>query len=258
MAHADILDDRESLRSPLLGSVIFHAALFGSFVLYTWWVDTHTGFFGKQEPLGGGSVGISAVKSIPLPSRSGATNPLANDTESRVPTPEKQEARKRHVEPEKDAVQLKSKRAIEKPSPREENQQRFHAQKVEPNQVTSSVGQALVTRMIQKTGSGGVGANTNSALGNRFGWYLDLVKQRIAEKWDTTQLDARVQSAPIAIVVFEIRQDGSVSNVGTMQSSGIPALDYSAQRAITEAAPFPSLPGGYSTAPMEIWFQLKR
>ncbi len=258
MPHADILDERESLRSPLLGSVVFHVAVFASFFVYGWWARTHTGMFGSPEPLGGGSVGISAVTTIPLPARAGIANPLANDTPSRVPVPEKPEVRKREPAPDKDAVSLKSKSEPRKPSRIEQNRQRFHAQPVQPNQVTSSVGQALVTRMIQKQGAGGIGANTNSALGNQFGWYLDLVKQRIAQKWDTTQVDPRVSTAPAVVIDFEIRQDGSISAVRLFQSSGIPAVDYSAQRAILDAAPFPALPGGYSSAPMEILFQLRR
>ena len=45
-----------------------------------------------------------------------------------------------------------------------------------------------------------------------------------------------------------------------VQSSGSVALDYSAQRAITEAAPFEPLPAAYdgSSATIEFWFQLKR
>lgn len=258
MPHADILDQRESLRSPLAGSVLFHAAVFASFFVYGWWARTHTGMFGSPQPLGGGSVGISAVRTIPLPSRAGATNPLANDTPSRVPVPAKPEVHKKQPAPDKDAIALKSKSEPKKPSRVEQNLQRYHAQPVQPNQVTSTVGQALVTRMVQKQGSGGIGANSNSALGNQFGWYLDLVKQRIAQKWDTTQVDSRLSSAPPVILDFDIRQDGSISGVRLFQSSGIPAVDYSAQRAIMDAAPFPNLPGGYSSAPMEILFQLRR
>ena len=258
MAHQDILDERDSLRGPVFGSVLFHVAVFSSFFVYAWWAKTHTGLFGSPEPLGGGSVGITAVQAIPLPTRAGATNPLANDTVSRVPTPEKIQPKKQAPPPDKDAVALKSNKQPKELSRVEQNRQRYHPEPVAPNQVTSTVGQTLVTRMVQKQGSGGIGANTNSALGNQFGWYLDLVKQRIAQHWDTTQVDSRVSSAPPAAIDFEIRQDGSISGIRVMQSSGMPAVDYSAQRAILEAAPFPNLPGGFSSAPMEILFQLRR
>jgi protein TonB len=85
-----------------------------------------------------------------------------------------------------------------------------------------------------------------------------LVKQRIAQRWDTGQVDGRVQTAPPVIADFDISRDGNVTNLRIIQSSGLPALDFSAQRAILQAAPFPALPGGYSSSPMEILFQLKR
>jgi protein TonB len=258
MPHADILDEQESLRGFVAKSVIVHAAVFVSFFAYGWWAKTHTGLFGSPQPLGGGAVGIEAVRSIPLPGRSGNINPLANDTQSQVPVPEKVQPKPRQTVEDKDAIALQEKKKPKKVSKIEQERQRFHPQPVLPNQVTSTLGQALVTRMVQKQGSGGIGANTNSALGNQFGWYLDLVKQRIAQKWDTTQVDARVSSAPPVVLDFEIRQDGSISGIRTMQSSGNPAVDFSAQRAILQAAPFPNLPGGYSSAPMEILFQLRR
>jgi protein TonB len=258
MPHADILDEQESLRGFVVKSILFHAVFFLSFFAYGWWVKTHAGMFGSPQPLGGGAVGIEAVRSIPLPGRSGNINPLANDTQSQVPVPERVQPKPRREAEDKDAIALQEKKRLRKEAKIQQERQRFHPQPVLPNQVTSTVGQALVTRMVQKQGSGGIGANTNSALGNQFGWYLDLVKQRIAQKWDTTQVDARVSSAPPVVLDFDIHQDGSISAIRIMQSSGNPEVDFSAQRAILQAAPFPNLPGGYSSAPMEILFQLRR
>ncbi|MGH9595025.1 MAG: TonB family protein, partial [Bryobacteraceae bacterium] len=187
-------------------------------------------------------------------------NPLAHETESQVPTPVKPEPKKKAEVPDKDAIPLlKQKKPEKKPSHVERTvPERYHPRQLLPNQVTSSEGQRLITNMLAKKGSGGIGANTNTALGNQFGWYLDLVKQRIAQKWDTSQVDAGLQTAPPVIVDFDINRDGSVSSVRIVQRSGVPAVDYSAQRAISEASPFPALPGGYSSSPMEIVFQLKR
>jgi TonB family protein len=62
------------------------------------------------------------------------------------------------------------------------------------------------------------------------------------------------------IVTFEIQSSGSIGTVKILQGSGNRTLDYSAQRAIYEAAPFPPLPQGYerTSANIEIWFTLKR
>jgi len=260
MSHADILDDRDSFRTPILGSLILHVCLFALIPLYAWYQATYSARFGSQSPVGGGSVGIDVSKTIQLPRPRGEINPLAHETESQVPSPVKPEPKKKVEAPDKDAVPLlKQKKAEAKPSrPERTVPERYHPRAVLPDQVTSSEGQRLITNMLAKQGSGGIGANTNSALGNQFGWYLDLVKQRIAQKWDTSQVDPRLQTAPPVIVDFDILRDGSVSNVRIIQRSGASDLDYSAQRAISAASPFPALPGGYSSSPMEIVFQLKR
>jgi protein TonB len=114
--------------------------------------------------------------------------------------------------------------------------------------------------LIGQPGSGGIGVGQGSPFGNRYGYYVDLLRQRVAQKWRTGDVDARIRTAPPAIVTFTIRRDGSVSSVRVVQTSGNLALDLSAQRAIAEAAPFPPLPTGYerNDVPIEFWFELKR
>jgi len=104
-----------------------------------------------------------------------------------------------------------------------------------------------------------VGVGTNSVLGNRFGAYADLVAQRVTEKWQTSGL-LGLHIAPEVIVTFDILRDGSIRNVQIAQRSGNSNLDYSAQRAVLDAAPFPPLPPGYegNAANVELHFQLQR
>lgn len=55
-------------------------------------------------------------------------------------------------------------------------------------------------------------------------------------------------------------RDGSVRNVSLLQTSGISTLDYSVQRAISDASPFPPIPPGFDKDHMrvEFTFELKR
>jgi protein TonB len=114
--------------------------------------------------------------------------------------------------------------------------------------------------MIGMTGSGGIGVGTGSPFGSRFGYYVDLLRQRVGEKWRTTDVDPRVQTAPPVVVTFTIHRNGSVSGVRIAQRSGNAVLDTSAQRAIYDAAPLPPLPAGFErdSATIEFWFQLRR
>lgn len=256
----DVLEGSESLRRALLLSMVAHAAAFSLMAYYS-----HAGTqgrvqWGNPHPLGGGTaVGVTTVKQIPLPVRTGAANPLANDTESRVPLPPKPQAEKARA-PEPDAITIRGRQRQPQPAqPRQYAQYRPGSER--PNQLYSSSGQALSSPMFgAQTGAGGVGIGPGGAFGSRFGWYRDLLEQRVAQKWRTEDVDARLQTAPAVIVTFDILRDGSIRNVRILQRSGYSSLDYSAQRAVYEAAPFPGLPQGYErpSAQIEIWFQLKR
>ena len=65
---------------------------------------------------------------------------------------------------------------------------------------------------------------------------------------------------PMAVITFDIQRDGSVRNPQIAQRSGNSELDYSALRAVTDAAPFPPLPPQYggSSAHVELRFQLQQ
>jgi protein TonB len=262
MPHADILDQADSLNKPLLGSVALHAAVFGTLLLWGVVLSGPHETWGEANSGGQGSIAINVVNKIPLPSRRGLVNPLANDTESAVPTPPPAAKPKKLAPPEEpDAIPIKS-RTHPKPSEvsRSASNNWRAKQPDRPNQLYSAAGPALVSPMMGQTGSGGVGVGQGSPFGNRFGNYVMILRQRVAEKWHTGDVDPRIRSAPTAIVTFDLMRDGSVRNVRVAQGSGNSALDYSAQRAIYDATPFPPLPAGYekNDATVEFWFELRR
>lgn len=260
-ARVDILAERETLRKPLLASAGLHAAIIAALVVQGVMLDRPRELWGDPSSLGGGSVGITPVSQIPLPSRGGPLNPLARDTESQVPEPPaaKKQAKRAAVEAEaavvikgrtsRPASQTTGSAAATRLPPRDA-----------PNQVFSSTGQALSSPMVAQTGSGGVGLGPGGAFGNRFGYYRDLLEQAVARRWRTSDVDPRLRTAPPVIVTFIIRRNGSIADLRIEQSSGDRTLDYSALRAIYEASPFPPLPAGYerNEAKIEFWFQLKR
>jgi periplasmic protein TonB len=262
VGHVDTLEQQESFFRPLVVSAVMHAGLFSFIAVSTYLGLQGRVLWGTPQAIGGGAVGIQAVKQLPMPVRTGAANPLANDTESRVPQPPKPEPKKAKP-PEPDAIPIKGREILRKPTyTRSQQYSQYHPAQERPNQLYSDKGQALSSTMFGGgvQGSGGVGMNPGSAFGNRFGWYRDLLSERVAQKWHTEDVDPRIQTLPVAIVTFEIARNGSISNVRLLQGSGNAAMDRSAERAIYEAGPFPPLPQGYerSSANIEFWFQLKR
>jgi TonB family protein len=97
-------------------------------------------------------------------------------------------------------------------------------------------------------------------LGNRFPGYAQQIQELIARKWRTGDVDPNLQSAPTVIATFDLMRDGTTRNIKLLQRSGILSLDFSVQRAIQDASPFPPIPAGYDkdSVPVEFWFVLKR
>src|ERR1700691_6292523 len=83
--HADILDQRESLGGPLVQSLLLHAAIAGALIVSSITFKHSHEVWGSANTSAGTAVAINSVKSIPLPSRAGKINPVANDSESQVP-----------------------------------------------------------------------------------------------------------------------------------------------------------------------------
>jgi protein TonB len=141
--------------------------------------------------------------------------------------------------PNKEAFEIPDRRIrpAERPMVRQQYQQ-----PAPPNQVYSRAPQAVSSPMYgMQSGSGQVGIGPNSPLGDRLGWYAELIRQRIAQNWQTNGLDARAQNSP-AVVSFIILRDGSVRSPQVVQSSGNPNIDNTALRAVYGASQLPPLP----------------
>jgi len=259
--HVDILDEPEPLKGPLAGSIALHLSVALALTLVSI-IGGRREYWGDRNSGGGSAMIVGVVGQVPLPSHGGPVNPVANDTKSEVPEPKPDKVQQTKVkEPEPDALPLPSRTAPKKPSRKESSLNTYRLKQIDrPNQLYSPEGQALSTPMVGMAGSGGVGVGRGSPFGDRFGWYVDMLKQRVAQKWRTSDVDPRIRSAPPAILTFNIRRDGSISGVRVEQTSGNLALDLSAQRAVADSAPFPPLPAGFdrNEVSIEFWFQLQR
>jgi TonB family protein len=262
MAHADILDQHDSLRGPFTGALALHIAVIGGLAVYTFLLG-HREAFGDPNA-GGAAVGISVTKSIPLP-HTGPENPVAHDTQSQVPQePAKQEKAKREPPPPKNAVELKSRtakqlRAKVQPQPQPHHFKSFD--ELDPNKIKSQQAPAVSNPLFSEmAGAGRVGTGANTTLGSRFGAYSELIQERVTQHWRTGDVDASIRTAPQVVVNFEILRNGSIGAVRIVQQSGIASLDFSVRRAILEASPFPPLPQGFerNSATVEFVFELKR
>jgi TonB family protein len=260
--HADILDQRESLRAPFTGALALHAAVVGGLVLYAY-VYGHRELFGDPNA-GGTAVGIEAVKSIPLP-HTGPENPVAHDSPSQAPPkPANEERVKREKAPPKDAIALKSKTAKQLRARVETQPQPRHFKsfdELDPNKIKVQESPAVSSPLYSDVaGAGRIGAGMDTTLGTRFGAYAQQIRDLVARKWHPGDVDAKIRSAPQVVATFELMRDGSTGKPSIVESSGIKALDFSVERAILEASPLPPFPPGLEgkSTTVTFTFELKR
>ena len=256
--HADVLDQRESLRTPFTGALALHVGVIGGLAAYAW-LGAQNESFGDPNA-GGMAVGIETVKSIPLP-HNGPENPVAHDTKSQLPQQPTKQERAKELLPPKDAIALKSKTAKQLRAKVETPKHFKSFDEIDPNRIVAKQAPAVSNPMFSElSGAGRVGTGANSTLGSRFGDYSQRVQQMVTQKWRTGDVDGSIRTAPQVVVSFDIHRDGTISTPSIKQSSGISILDLSARRAILEASPFPPLPQTFerSSATFEIVFELKR
>lgn len=104
--------------------------------------------------------------------------------------------------------------------------------------VASDAARAPQSPLGRRDGSPqGAGAMTLNVSDFPFAWYLSQVQARVTARWAGKAIPGQ---QPVAI--FEINREGRVSGLAIEKSSGNPYYDQAALRAITEAAPFGSLP----------------
>lgn len=252
---ASISYSYENLRNPFAVSLALHVALGLIFLGLTWWkMHSDENQFGAENP-GAGAYSVGIVNTINLPSRPGRVQPVADDSPSEIePAPVKEKKKQKTMF---DDSGIK----FDVPIPRKERASNSSpTANPDPNRVTSNIGQAAVSPMFKQVGGGGIGIGQNAPIGKNFGWYAELIRQKVAEHWKQDEVSPSVKSSNPAIVTFVIQRDGTVRNIQLAKASGISALDYSAQRAIQEAGPFPKLPNQFDkdSASIEFWFELKR
>jgi TonB family protein len=76
----------------------------------------------------------------------------------------------------------------------------------------------------------------------RFSDYLARLKRRIEREWTYPEEARRVGMAGELVLVFTLNRAGSLTHIQLVRSSGFPALDSEALRAVKTAAPYDPFP----------------
>src|SRR4051812_38671611 len=120
----DILDERERLGGPAFFSIFLHIGIVVFVVGWGLYSKRMEERFGEPNASAGIAVAVTPVNSIPIPRRQGPENPVANDTESVVPTPvQKQETAEKP--PDKAAIEIPDQQKPKKPEKQERLKQTY-------------------------------------------------------------------------------------------------------------------------------------
>ncbi len=120
----------------------------------------------------------------------------------------------------------------QKAQPERNRQPVYKPEPIKPNQVYSRTAEALKSPQIGMQGNEGIGVGPNSVMGQRFGYYVDLMRSQIARHWSTAGL---ANDSRRVMIAFTIMRDGSVKDAKIGQPSGNYTLDNNALRAVLEA-----------------------
>ena len=256
---ANIFDERDEWRSPLAVSAVLHALLFGGMLLFAM-ITSQRGEDWGGTGGGGGAMSANLVSTIPLPSKPDATNVLATESKGlsqSVPKP---------VEKEPDAIPIPDKDVKIKPQkvPTTPTREKPREIAAESNVIPFGQGgpvsgpYGVFAAGGAKGGFGFTGGGGD--FGSRYAWYVDAVRRKVSENWLKYEVDPGISSARRVYIYFEITRGGSPVNIRVEQSSGIPALDQSAMRALQRIDTFGPLPNDYAgnRVSVEFWFDYKR
>jgi protein TonB len=250
---------RQPLGKAFAGSLITHGVVVGLLLASGLFNLTRKNFGSPNSS--SGTVGVSMVKTIPIPQKEAPVNLLANDSKSVVPeAPAPVKLQKQVKAPPEHAIPIPDQ--YEKPkkySPQQQVRELYKPpEPYKTNQILSHTPQAANSPLYGVQGASGIDIGPASVLGTRFGAYADLIRDRIAQHWNTSG----VHSLPSqrCAVSFTIQRNGMVANVQVTQPSGDYLLDTSAKRAVLDANPLPTLPTEFprNDATVELWFQLRQ
>jgi protein TonB len=259
-ANAEIFFEHDRWGRNLAWSLTLHGAVVVAIVLYT--VIAPGGGTTWGTGGGGDAIGVSLVSTVPLPASPAPTqNVLANESKGLT------ESKPKPEEKAPDAIPIPDRDAKKKPKPAISASQRKPApQPVEEAENVVPFGQGGPVSgpygMFNAGGAkGGFGfTGSGGDFGDRYAWYVRVVQQKVAGNWLKYEVDPSITDARRVYVGFDISRDGRPVNVRVEQSSGVPSLDQSAERALERIDTFGPLPSDYSgnKVSVEFWFDYKR
>ncbi|HSM86322.1 MAG TPA: TonB family protein [Candidatus Limnocylindrales bacterium] len=254
---ANLFYEREQWKKPLVLSLVFHGLLAASILITSFVLrPSNTTNWGINN---GDAVSATLVSAsaLPIPHTEESNNIVANESKGVTQT----QPLPKPVETE-DGVSIPGHVAKPRPTP----SRPVTATNVRPPRPVPTPEDTAVPYGEGGPVSGPYGTFSaphtqggfsfqNADFGTRFAYYVRSVNQTVSRNW----FKPDVASARRVYILFDITRGGSPTNVRIEQSSGVPALDQLAMRAV-QRSEFGPLPGDYtgSKVSVEFWFDYQK
>jgi protein TonB len=244
-AYATTNEQDDRFGRGIAGAIVLHIALAGIFVAVALFAHLPGSHWGESAS-SVGAIQASMVSAIPLPQKFKPVDKsvLTPDNVSAAPVAPPKEA---VAPPPRDTdILIKSKTQPKKLGPIYTPAPPKHPQPT-PETAKATTGESAtqlpesITQLKNGTATATVQDRT---FGNRYAYYVQIVSQKVAQNWYTTEADPRASQGKRATIIFNIERDGTPADVRILTPSGSPTLDTSALRALQRVDTFGPLPAG--------------
>jgi TonB family protein len=255
--------EEEKLDRWLFASVVLHGAVFTLAIFSPKLFPTLGPNWGSQT---GGQVGtsvkiVSSMSGVALPAPEVVTEDApANDSPALhksepEPAPAPVPDKTAEAVPEPKAPLKKTPPPKAPPKPAAQPSKAAAAPDPPSNAIPSGPGRPSLAYGQFSTGAGDAGIGFGDAgFGDRYSAYVNAITRAISNNWLKSMANVGTQKAPRVYMTFDIQRNGSITNIHTTQSSGIPSLDRTAERAIHASDPLPSLPNDFRGGSISVSF----
>ena len=254
----DLLDQPEGLGTPFAKSTGMHLLVVGLLVGYGYVHNLLHGTEWGANSFQQGAIQATLVSSaaVPLPPKDTPTdNVLATETPSVAPALAEKKA---EPLPLPDAIPIPEKQTPVKPQAKAKPIAPPQHQPPPKPQHKANFGEAAPANLPRSTASN---TNTNSPVempggdfGSRFGWYVDVIKRKVAQVWYLREVDPSTAAGATVYIQFTVSRDGSPSSVSIATPSSSPSLNYSCLHAVQRVDTFGPLPSGYNESSLNVLY----
>jgi periplasmic protein TonB len=255
----DILDQPDGIGSPLAKSTVMHVLIFGLLIGYGY---LHNFFHGSEWGANNFQQGaiqatLVSTAALPLPQdRPPTDNVLA--TESPSPAPALQEQKTEPL-PLPEAIPIPEKQTPAKAPPKPQTKAPPPPKQPPPKpQNKANYGEAAPANVplstANNTNANSPVAVTGGDFGSRFGWYVDVIKRKVAQNWYLPEVEPSTPAGATVYIQFTVGRDGSPGSVSMATPSSSASLNSSCLHAVQRVDTFGPLPAGYNESSLNVLY----